>query len=88
LRLRFAKPTESRGSRSRFSWRNAPKEPAQNIAGKKRVRPKDVDFDYLFGNTSIVLVLVVVLALGERMPEQSLDRLRSASSLKSGGSKR
>jgi hypothetical protein len=47
LRLRFAKPSESRGSRSRFSWRNAPKEPTQNIAGKERVRRECVDSDYL-----------------------------------------
>ncbi len=38
--------------KSRFRWRNAPKEPTQHIAGKKRVRQEDVNSDYLFGDCS------------------------------------
>ena len=52
LRLRFAKPSAPHGSRSRFRWRNAPKESMQNTAAKKRARQKDVDSDYLFGDCS------------------------------------
>src|SRR6516225_6812003 len=50
LRLRSVKPSESRGSRSRFRTRSAPKQPTRNIVAKKRVRQEDVDSDYLFGN--------------------------------------
>src|SRR4029077_10799512 len=50
LRPRSAKPSESQGSRSRFRYRNALKEPTQNIAGKKRAGQQDVDSDYLFAN--------------------------------------
>ena len=35
LRLRFAKPSESPGSRSRLCWRNVPKAPTPNTAAKK-----------------------------------------------------
>ena len=47
LRLRSAKPSESHGSRNRFRYRNAPKEPTQNFAGKKQAGQEDVDSDYL-----------------------------------------
>src|SRR3974390_3033447 len=47
FRLRSAKPLESQRSRSRFHWRNAPKQPTQNTAAKKRAGWEDVYFDYL-----------------------------------------
>jgi hypothetical protein len=50
LRPRSAQPSESHMSRSRFRWRNAQKQPTQNIAGKKRARQEEVDSDYLFAN--------------------------------------
>src|SRR4029077_17742602 len=50
LRLRSARPVESQSSRSRFRWRNARKQPTQNIADKKPARQEDVDSDYLFDN--------------------------------------
>jgi hypothetical protein len=49
-RLPAAKPSESQKSRSRFRWRNAPKQPTRIIAGKKRVRQADVESGYHFGN--------------------------------------
>ena len=49
-RLRFAKPSGSLRSRSRFPFRNAQKLPTRNIEGKKRAHQEDVDSDYLFGN--------------------------------------
>jgi hypothetical protein len=48
LRLHFARPSTTHGSKSRSHWGNALKEPTQNIADKKRVRQEDVDSDYLF----------------------------------------
>jgi hypothetical protein len=50
LRLRSVKPSKSQRSRSRFLWRNAQKQPMQNIVAKKRARREDVDSDYLFAN--------------------------------------
>jgi hypothetical protein len=50
LRLRSAKPSEPQKARSRFLWRNAPKELRQNIAVNRRAAQEDVDSDYLFGN--------------------------------------
>jgi tetratricopeptide (TPR) repeat protein len=50
LRLRSAQPSVLQRRRSRFHSRNAPKEPTQNIAGKKRERQEGADFDYLFSN--------------------------------------
>ena len=45
LKFRFAQPSESQRSRSRFRSRNAPKEPTQNIAGEKGAGQEDVDSD-------------------------------------------
>ena len=54
-RQRSAKPSEPQRSRSRFRWRNAPKEPTQNIVARKRVQREDVDSDYHFGRSCISL---------------------------------
>ena len=51
-RLRSARPSERQSSRSRSPWRSAPKQPTQNIAGKKRAGQEDVDSDYLFRDCS------------------------------------
>src|ERR1700751_521421 len=47
LRLRSAQPSAPPSSRSLFRLRNAPRQPTQNIAGKKQARQEDEDFDYL-----------------------------------------
>src|ERR1700758_4734568 len=51
-RLPSARPSERQSSRSRSPWRTAPKQPAQNIAGKKRAGQEDVESDYLCGDSS------------------------------------
>jgi serine/threonine protein kinase len=71
LTLPFAKPSESRESRSRFQWRNAPKEPTQNIARKKQVRQEDVNFDYLLVNAKRALKVI-----GEKYLADESARLR------------
>ena len=48
LRLHFEKPSESQGSKGRFRWRNAPKQPTRNTVAKKRAGQEDTDSDYLF----------------------------------------
>ena len=50
MKLRFAKPSESPGSRSRFRYRNAPKEPTQNTAAKKPAGQEGVDSGCLFAS--------------------------------------
>jgi Anaphase-promoting complex subunit 5 len=50
FRLRSAPPSTQQGSRSRFRWRNAPKQPMPNTAAKKRAGQGYVDCDYLFDN--------------------------------------
>jgi hypothetical protein len=45
---RLPSALESLRSRSRFRWRNAPKELTRNTAAKKRAGEEDVDSDYLF----------------------------------------
>src|SRR5271166_4965163 len=52
LRLRSVKLSESQRSRSRFLWKNAPKLPTKNTAGKKRVRQEDADSAYLLERPS------------------------------------
>ena len=52
LRLRFAKPSESQGSRSRFHCRNALKQLTRNTIAKKQAGQEDTDSDYLFGDCS------------------------------------
>ena len=37
LKLPSVQPSKSRGSRSRFHWRNAPKQPTQNTAAKREI---------------------------------------------------
>jgi hypothetical protein len=49
-RLRSARPSEQQPSRSRFRYRDAPKQATQNTVAKKRVRQEDVHSDYLFSN--------------------------------------
>src|SRR5271165_601096 len=52
LKLAFAQPAALQGNGNRFSRRNAPKQPTRHTVGKKRVRPEDTDFDFLFGDRS------------------------------------
>src|SRR5208282_5860956 len=52
LRLRFAQPSESQRSRSRFHSRNAPKQLTRNTIAKKQAGQEDTDSDYLFGDCS------------------------------------
>ena len=45
-----------KGAEVDFARRNAPKQPTQNIAAKKRAGQEDVDSDYLFANLPSALV--------------------------------
>src|SRR6516164_4673793 len=57
FRLRSLKPSESQRSRSRFHWRNAPKQPTQNTVAKKRAHHEDV-MDVLHCGEESVLVAI------------------------------
>jgi predicted ATPase len=50
-RLRSAKPSAPQRSRSRFHWRNAPKQPTQNTVAKKREHCRGTGFACLFASS-------------------------------------
>src|SRR5262249_39128922 len=71
LRLRSGPPLAQQRSRSRFRWRDAPRQRTPNTVAKKRADQEDVDFDYLFGNAQsgncVFLLLVLVLLNGRHV---------------------
>ena len=50
LRLHFAQPSESHGSRNRLHWRKSEKQPTRRTAAKKRPPSEGKGSDYLFDN--------------------------------------
>ena len=51
-----------------ISLENAPKQPTQNIAGKKRARQEDVDSDYLFDNAKREIARITQHPLAKDYP--------------------